>query len=132
MKGFKDPQGKFRPIENKKGVRMKRDSQKQVGIKLPRIDIRLPERKESYEQILSDVTRNNALRDNIIQKNEALAEKILANPTSEFNETWKSEIKENNKIVRDVNNDLRREIGKLTNEEKERLPDEIKNLRRFI
>ena len=132
MKGFKDPQGKFRPTENKKGVRMKRDSQKQVGIKLPRIDIRLPERKESYEQILSDVTRNNALRDNIIQKNEALAEKIIANPTSEFNETFKSEIKENNKIVRDLNNDLRREIGKLTNEEKERLPDEIKNLRRFI
>ena len=132
MKGYKDKSGKFRPTENKKGVRMKRDSQKQVGIKLPRIDIRLPERKESYEQILSDVTRNNTLRDNIIQKNEALAEKILANPTSEFNETWKSEIKENNKIVRDLNNDLRREIGKLTNEEKERLPDEIKNLRRFI
>lgn len=43
MKGFKDPSGKFRPTENKNGVRMKQNkSVKTDGIRLKRED-HLPE-----------------------------------------------------------------------------------------
>jgi len=133
MKGFKDKSGKFRPTENKKGIRKARDSsQKLQGIKLPKFDIKLPDRKETYSELISNIQRNAVQREELINKNEALAEKILANPTSEFNESWREQIKQNSRVVRDVNNDIKHDIGKLTQVEKKQLPNEIKNLTRFL
>ena len=132
MKGYKKD-GTFHPIENKKGVRKKRDqSLKLEGVKLPKIDIRLPQRKETFAELKSNIERNANLRKELIEKNEQLADKILANPTSEFNETWREQIRQGNKVVKDVDGDIKRDLGKLTDNERKQLPDEIKNLRRFL
>ena len=133
MKGFKDKDGRFRPTENKNGVRKARDqSKKTQGITLPKFDIKLPERKETYSELIDNINRNATERARLIAINEDLANKILQNPVSEFNETWREQIKGTNKIVRDINNDLKRDIGKLTPIEKKQLPNEIKNLTRFL
>lgn len=54
MKGFKDPQGRFRPTENKKGIRKSRDQRiKTEGVRLQRGDADKPTWKE-----LMDIKRN--------------------------------------------------------------------------
>ena len=125
-KGFKR-NNKFHPITNKKGVRMKRN--KSV---IPKLELRLPERKETFSQIIEDINRDNNLRTSLLEENDKLAEKIEATPQSEFTESRKEQFKKNSKIVRDLSNDIKKNIGKLTKDERERLPEDVKNLRRFL
>lgn len=119
---------KFHPINsNKKGVRMKKGK----SIR-PKFELKLPERKETFAQINEDINRDNNLRTTLIEKNDEIADKIESSPQSEFTESRKDQFKKNSKIIKDLNSEIKRSIGKLTKEEKERLPDDIKNLRRFL
>lgn len=126
-RGFKRNK-KFHPINtNKKGVRKAKG--KSI---IPKLELRLPERKESFAQINEDINRDNNLRTTLIEKNEAIAEKIESSPDSEFTESRKEQFKKNSKIIKDLSNDIKKNIGKLTKEEKTRLPEDVKNLRRFL
>lgn len=126
MKGFtKD--GKFHPIRKKRYAK----SGKLRSI-LPKLELKLPERKESFSQINSDINRDAGLRDKLIDKNEVLAEKIETNPKSDFAPSRKEQLNQNNRVVKELNNDIKSSLRKLTKDERRQLPDEIKNLRRFL
>ena len=129
MKGFtKD--GKFHPIKPYNKVRKAKDGK--IRSILPKLELKLPERKESFSQISSDINRDAGLRDKLIDKNDALADKIESNPKSDFAPSRKEQLNQNNKIIKELNNDIKSSLRKLTKDERRQLPDEIKNLRRFL
>jgi len=126
MKGYKK-NGKFHPIN--KHTRYKKSGGRSI---IPKLELRLPERKETFSQINADINRDAGLRDKLIDKSEQLAEKIEANPQSEFTESRRDQIRVNRKVIKDLNSDIKSNLRKLTKEERRTLPDEVKNLRRFL
>ena len=115
-------------LPSKNHTRKKRSGKSIV----PRLELKLPDRKESFSEISARITRDVNLREKLIDKNESLADKIESNPESEFTESRKDELRKNQKVIKDLNGDIKKHIGKLTNDEKKRLPEDIQNLRRFI
>ena len=127
-KGFKDKHKKFHPVHHRKGVRRKRSGKSII----PKLELRLPERKETFSEIKSNIQRDANLRDSLIEKNEGLADKISLDKESEFNESRREQLKENNKVIKQLNGDIKKNINKLSKDEKAQLPDDVKNLRRFL
>jgi len=125
-KGYKDSSGKFHPIRQK---RYKKSGGRSI---IPKIELRLPERKESFAEISADIERDANQREVLIDKNDAFIEKIEANPKSEFTESRKDAIRQNTKVIKDLKNDIKSNIRRLTKDERKRLPENVKTLRRFL
>ena len=61
MKGFKDGSGKFRPTENKNGVRMKRDkSTNSTGVKVRSVSLKSTTIKKVNKQIIKDLNKGRS------------------------------------------------------------------------
>jgi len=142
MKGFtKD--NKFHPIHNTKGVRKARDqTTKEEGVKIEETGsvigsvlkqaLRAPERKFSYDDLLKDITIDTNLRKELINKNDELIKEIESSPTSDFKNSRVERYKENLKILKKVEDGLRKNISRLTDDEKKMLPDDVQTLRRLL
>jgi uncharacterized membrane protein YfhO len=126
MKGYKDSSGKFHPVRQK---RYKKSGGRSI---IPKIELRLPERKESFAELSADIERDANQRENLIDKNDAFIEKIEANPKSEFTESRKDAIRQNTKVIKNLKNDIKSNIRKLTKDERKQLPENVKTLRRFL
>lgn len=125
MKGFTDKKGKFHPI------RKKRYSKTRKSL-VPKLELRLPQREESFGMIKKDINRDVALKEKLTDRNEAIADKIESSPDSTFAVSRRDQIKQNNQVIKALRNDLKKDLRKLTKEERRSLPDEVKNEIRFL
>lgn len=129
MKGFtKD--GKFHPIKPYNKVRKAKDGK--IRSIIPKLELKLPQRKESFSEIKKDIDRDVNLREELVTKSDVLADKIEASPQSTFAESRKEQIRENSRVIKDLKNDIKNNLRKLTKDERKQLPDNVKNLRRFL
>jgi len=126
MKGFTDKSGKFHPISRKKRYSKVRKSL------VPKLELRLPKREQSFGEIKKDINRDVALKEKLSDRNEAIADKIEASPESTFAVSRREQIKQNNQVIKVLKNDLKKDLRKLTKEERRTLPDEVKNEIRFL
>ncbi|MCP6727119.1 MAG: hypothetical protein KJI69_03785 [Patescibacteria group bacterium] len=125
MKGFTDKRGKFHPIRNKRYSKTRKSL-------VPKLELRLPKREESFGMIKKDINRDVALKEKLTDRNEAIADKIESSPDSAFAVSRRDQIKQNNQVIKALRNDLKKDLRKLTKEERRTLPDEVKNEIRFL
>lgn len=126
MKGFTDKKGRFHPIRNK------RYSKTRKSLVLPKLQLRLPKREESFGEIKKDINRDVKLREQLTNANDTIADKIEASPDSTFAVSRREQIKANNQVIKALNNDIKKDLRKLTKQERRVLPDDIKNVSRFL
>lgn len=110
--------------------RFKKEKGKESGL---RLGLKFPERKEvDFEKAQKEIQANIEFRDKLLDKNDQLVEKIESTPTSTFTESRKQQLNTNARAIKEVENDIKKTINQLSNEQKENLPTEVKNLRRVI
>lgn len=125
MKGFTDKKGKFHPIRNKRYSKVRKSL-------VPKLELRLPKREESFGEIKKDINRDVALKEKLTNANETIADKIESSPESTFAVPRREQIKANNQVIKVLNNDIKKDLRKLTKEERRALPDDVKNISRFL
>ncbi len=125
MKGFTDKKGKFHPIRKKRLSKVRKSL-------IPKLELRLPKREESFGEIKKDINRDVKLREQLTNANETIADKIESTPDSTFTVPRRDQIKANNQVIKALNNDIKKDLRKLTKEERRVLPDDIKNVSRFL
>jgi hypothetical protein len=125
MKGFTDKKGKFHPLRKKRYSKVRKSL-------IPKLELRLPKREESFAEIKKDINRDVKLRESLANANDTIADKIESSPDSTFAVPRRDQIKANNEVIKALNNDIKKDLRKLTKEERRALPDDVKNVSRFL
>jgi len=117
---------KFHPINNKKRMVRYGGKQRTVGV-----GIKLGKEKPPAGKIKKEINEDLAFRKELVDKNEALFEKIEAGASGEgetgFTKERREQFKDNRDVIKDLQKDIKNNIKRLDKEDRKTLPTKVKN-----
>jgi hypothetical protein len=124
--GYRDKNKKFHPINNKTRKVRYGGKQRNVGV-----GIKLGKEKPPAGKIKKEITADLAFRQTLVDKNEALFEKIELGSSGEgetgFTKERREQFKDNRDVIKDLQKDIKNNIKRLDKEDRQTLPTEQKN-----
>ncbi len=123
--GYRDKNNKFHPINNKKRMVRYGGKTRKIGV-----GIKLGKEKPPAGKIKADINSDLAFRKELVNKNEALFEKIEAGTgenESGFTKERREQFKQNRDVIHDLEGDIKKNIKRLDKEDRKTLPTNVKN-----
>ena len=129
--GYRDKNKKFHPINNKKRMVRYGGKERQVGVGIKLGKPKSPAEKiKMNKKLKEDIGQDLAFRKELFDKNELLFEKIEAGSgegETGFTEERREQLKKNKEIIKDLEKDIKKNIGRLDKEDRKTLPVSVKN-----
>ncbi len=124
--GYRDKNNKFHPINNKKRMVRYGGKTRRIGV-----GIKLGKEKPPASKIKKEITTDLEFRQTLVDKNEALFEKIELGSSGEgetgFTKERREQFKDNRDVIKDLQKDIKNNIKRLDKEDRKTLPTEVKN-----
>ncbi len=112
---------KFHPVNNK--TRKKSYG----GTRKVSIGVKLGKPKPPASKIKADIGTDIAFRKRLLNENEVIFQKIEEGGDSPLNKERREQFNKNRDIIKDVENEIKKNIKRLDKEDRATLPTEVKN-----
>jgi len=82
--------------------------------------------KPSAQKLMVDIKENFDFRARLVDKNEELFEKIETGGDTTFTKDRREQFNKNKEVIRDLQKEIKKDIGRLDKDEREKIPTNIK------